>query len=292
MGWRDEWYPNQLAALRTLRGGTVTGSDGLQMPAISALDSIGVLSQVSAPIASAIRNFQAAQNRTDPDNVGDSSAIGAGFPAEDIVWGEAVAFGVRPVLGTIPRCSIKNYLAGAAPDSAQAWNRTDGSTYTYVPNDDVNDVINQYRQTFAPFVVDNLATLTQPELLRAVHEMVVAWDVAIKASANGIWSAGADITSKINNTDNSSFWAGIRKICTQLDVLAENPPPSTLESVKSAAAHALDESTKFAGKATAEIANQVGKLAGQTGAGFLGGFLENATIMSVVVAGIAVWYLA
>jgi hypothetical protein len=98
--------------------------------------------------------------------------------------------------------------------------------------------------------------------------------------------ASARHTTDTSNTlAVSTFLAALRSVCADLDVLAENPPMTTADKIKGAALSALHETEQWAGRTAADLSAEVGKLAGNVASGFF----SQAGLLSLTVAGLAVY---
>lgn len=276
MGWRDEWYPDTVAALCELRGAGALMTDGLRMPMISALESLSVIGRLSGSISGAVVSFHNSSGREAPLEVGNARHVPESLYVDA---GSSEYFGI---LGDT--ISVDKWLAGMAPNPLRGWRRTNGAPWA-TGKTEVDVVIASTQRLYSPFGIDTPVRVQEPAIAMQLRELCNAWERAVRAVTGGIMHAGPDISARLDDTYGAALWKAVRQACTALDILRENPPEETYERVRAAAAHSLARSADFAGSAAASIASKVGETAGQIGEGFF----REAGFMSLLVAGIAVF---
>jgi hypothetical protein len=248
--WLSDWYPGVVTAMRGLRGDGATGTDGNVMPLFQASDGIPVLGQISPGLVSAVRGY------LKQDRVPRSDIVSADNIA-DILSGIADA----STDGT-SSISVAEYVSGVGYPGA-AWRRSNSIG----------------GELYEPFSVG-----FEYDLLTFVRQAMSDWQRAVDSAA--IMLSNAVNASDIADQEASAtFLSALRALCTDLDILRENPPMSTLDKLKGATRAAVDSVEDFAGKSAAQASEEVGRLAGNVSSGFF----SQAGITSLVVAGIAVY---
>jgi hypothetical protein len=258
--WRTDWYPNVVAAFRSLRGDSTVGSDGVTMPLLVAADGIPLLSMVSDGLVSALRRLS--KENKNPGTAARADLLDSDYLLDPATVIEGALSGKTDAL----YISLESYVAGIGQPGA-AWMRstTIGGTL------------------YAPYLNDSFWGAEEYDLMSFARQAMVPWQGAADAAALMLSRAATagDIADK---GAVSALLANLRKLCSQLDILQENPPTSTFDKVKGAARNALTATEQFAGKAAAQLAEEVGTLAGNVAHGFF----EQAGITSLIVAGIAI----
>lgn len=279
MGWTDEWYPNALSSLCELRGrSSATDYTGAQLPALGAVETLSVLGQMSTSVIAAIIGWQDTGSREDP------SSVGRWTPGTDESgYYEPLSEEVTAALSD--KITVTKWLAGFAPLSGTPWARTNGTPSGMSGNSVVDSILGATMPLYSPFLVDDIKTITEPALVMTWHELIAAWDAAVKASAAGLMAAGVDIRNKVDDTNSRIFWGAVHRVCVALDTLQENPPASTYDRVKAASSVALDKTATFVGESAAQIAAKAGEIAGAAAEGFI----NSSTLMTVVVGALAVF---
>lgn len=247
MGFRDTWYEATRDALRSIRGEGPLGPDGVAIALVTGLDTISVLGQLAPAVVNAIKAWNRHQGNQD-------GVLRSVFVDDD-------GHGKTTIGPTIP---VESYVAGYG-ELPTAWRRSQtrsGDTYEI------------------SFIADD-----EPDLFGFLRTAVNHWQRAIDASVSAIRSCGVAVTNTAGSLEIKVFWAAIRDLCTDLDVLHENPPQPYWDKIRAAAIDSVHQTEQWAGKTAAELAAEAGKLAGNVGKGF---FAE-AGALSLVVAGIAVW---
>jgi hypothetical protein len=129
-----------------------------------------------------------------------------------------------------------------------------------------------------------------------VIQLLDDWDRLVNTCARAIKLYGGAPTAPMPNDVIAPIFAAGVAVCSDLDVLHENPPTSTWEQIKIATAKSLADTgdkiksltidaAELAGKAAAEAGDIAGRAAGAAASGFFG----RATAITVAVAAIAVW---
>lgn len=266
MGWTDEWYVNTRTALIAIRGeGPRSAADAQMLPAISGLDTVAIVSQITPGLISAcVRALGTSKEKfaVDSSHISDDGGAGTGFAAR----AQAV-FGFLPnLLGVSgPKyIDAAAYLGGWPSDVA--YKRSPLSTTS-------SDTYEIY--------YDN----GEPDLLAFCREAVDEYQRLCNASAAGIIDNAANIIGPMGSDEANEFWNALQAICGTLDSLGENPPMSTYDKVAGAMRAALTSTEQFVGKSIAQVSEEVGKAAGNVTAGFF----EQAGLLAVAVAGIALY---
>ncbi len=260
MGWRDNWYPHAVAAMIQLRGEAAPDAQGNRLPITRALDTIAIMGQVSPPLVRAIEKFMAGENglpskAINAENVDSDGTITADSP---VAYANAIRNGI----------SIADYVAGYG-DARSAHLRS------------TSPDAGATRYTI--WLVDSISM--EDGLLGFCRQAMADWQAVVNASSAAIVANAMNVEGGMSSSDNATFWAALRRLCTDLDVIAENPPERTLDKMKGAISDALDKSAEFAGQSAAKLSQKAGEIAGNFGKGFF----ETAGVTSLVVAGIAVW---
>lgn len=143
--------------------------------------------------------------------------------------------------------------------------------------------------TYEPVRYPTVIASTQLEQIDQVRQMMDDRESALDASAHALGLYQLGFASKDLCV---SFLAGMRRLGTDLDVLAENPPVSlseevagALDAAKKKSEAALQSIGNAAGKAAAEIGNLAGNVAGAAASGFF----DQATLLTLAVAGVAAY---
>jgi len=143
--------------------------------------------------------------------------------------------------------------------------------------------------TYEPARSSTIVRNEQLEQLSFLRQTIADYQRALDQVVNALYlypfsNASADICK--------SFLSAIRALGSDLDVLRENPPTTLAQDVSAGLGVALNRSAKAvetigeaAGKTAAWVGDQAGKVAGAT----LGGFFEQATVLSILVIGAVGW---
>lgn len=275
MTWSDKWYPETIASLKQLVGDGANGYDGQPMPNLSALDTVAILGIVTKATISCIDKYNQSNNRVSTELAAVRS---------DGVDSAGNIAGVEMV-STTPYIDAKTYI-GYQPDvseigltSAAPWKRFPPSP----PYDGgAVEAIQSYEVYWSSYnsVYSNAAELDFVRQLISDYQRMVDSSVAAIQSNPSNTTAPADVDAL------GRFLSSLRGLCADLDVLNDVPP--ALASMTSALKFALAQTAEFVGKASAEIANEVGKEAGIIGQNLTEGFLQNAGILSFVVLAIVI----
>jgi len=276
--WSGVWYPKTMQRVQSIAGPGDEDSNGQAMPALSAVDTVALLGVVTPGLILAIENFSVKQN---------------GKPAE-IAIVESRALDDRGVMtnffSDLKYTDVKRYLSlgtdteflGTTSDAP--WRRMDVLNQTLVTAGDEAAV------SWQPYcinpVVDNLALEQRLETLGRVRTAIAHWQAMVNASASAMTTNAADVTMKAPSDALEEFLSNLRMLCADLDGLSVNTPSADYGD---AVTKAIGEVSEFVGKAAAEIAEKAGDIAGKVAGNVLGGFLENAGLMAVLVVGIAIY---
>lgn len=275
MGWADTWIEAARVALIGVRpggpmstspsgsgwAGDDTGGGGVQLPALSASDMLGVVGAVSPGVVGALNSWAS--------GAAGSVAVRSDLPDSDGRVSPELLAEFAATIGM----NARDYLAGfTAADRRTPWLRSP----TPLGLDDAGTT----------FTVWMTTTFKEPALLAFVKQLVSDHTTLCDAVAYAIQAApagGAQQPSDAANVRN--FWSALGGLCSTLDVLQENPPTSAVDVVKGALQSALHATEEFVGKSLADVSAEAGKAAGNVAHGFF----DNAGLLSVAVAGIALF---
>lgn len=260
--WRSTWYPGIVNAMRGIRGDGDMGIDGVPMPLLLASDGIPMLSQLAPGIIAALKRLS--RENKNPGMVArvdllDSDYLLSGESAIDGALSGENGEGQLQV-------PIEAYVSGLGQPGA-AWLRS----------------VSRGGSVYAPYLNDSFWGTEEYELMSFARQAMTPWQAAIDAAA--LMLSNAAMASDMADEDATRVLLdSVRKVCTQLDILSENPPASNWDKLKGAARAAITETEQFAGKAAAQLSEEVGKAAGNVASGFF----DQAGITSLIVAGLAV----
>ncbi len=129
------------------------------------------------------------------------------------------------------------------------------------------------------------------------YQLMSDWQACVDASANMITLGGANVIGVADVDAVSVFWSKLGALCSDLDVMNENPPPTEADKVKAGMEYTYnkvgalaDKAASAVGDAAGRLAAKVGEMAGQVGGGFAHGFLSQAGLITAAVCGLAVWW--
>lgn len=251
--WYGTWYPFATQALRNLRGEGRAGADGVTMPLLHASDGISVLGQLSPGIVNAVSRF--------------STQMRTPIVRSDAVDSDGTLVIDQTNIGSLQSISAKEYVAGIGYP---------GQPYMRAPTAGAD--------LYEPAILHNAITGDENQLLSFVRQLMGDWQRAVDAAAVML-SLAATSDDIADSGAVSVFLSSVRALCSDLDVLNENPPLTTADKIKGATLDALHTTEKFAGEAAANIAQEAGTLAGNVAEGFF----AKAGVTSLVVAGLAVY---
>lgn len=266
MGWSDTWIHDTRAALISIRGeGSTSTTDAQLLPAISGLDTVSIIAQITPAVISAcVRALGTSTEKfaVDSGHISDDGGSGEGFKARaQQVFGVVTNF--LGITGA-KYISANDYLAGWPSDPP--YRRSPLSTTT--------------ADTWEIYY-DN----GEPSLLAFCRDTIREWQRMCNASAAGIMAGAANILGPMGVDEATEFWDAVQEICGSLDSLSENPPLSTYDKVAGAMRAALISTEQFVGKSLADVSEEIGK----TAANVTEGFFKEAGLLAVAVAGIALF---
>lgn len=278
MGYRDQFYPQTVAALIQRFGESAPDASGNRLPITTATQTIAILGTLSPHVVRVLREYN--ERVTDGDGPFGAMPVGLvdseGFlrsdPQEFEIGGGGGPFGLSGVKVTTVANQViswEDYVAGYPDLNTRPSNRA--------PLGQLG-----FRTVWMPDVV--FESFAETDILAQLRQMMADWQHAVDASADAIRS-NVDVSASMGKTQNATFWAAIRRLCTTMDIVDENPPLAMFERVKQAVNSSIDQTAEWTGKAAADLATKVGETAGNLGKGF---FAE-AGITAIVVAGIAVY---
>lgn len=257
MAWADTWITNARTALCALRGDGPTGVDGQPLPNLSPVDTISVVGQVAPGVRNALVNFHRQANQRDAA----TAAIASGQLDAD-------GTPTNGLLVDLPGNTISAtaYLAGFPQPGAEYRRGLTAGAWAL-------------GQTYEPW------TGSESQLLSFVDQCMTDWAKLCDASAAAILAHGADLTTPWQTEEAQAFWAALGAVCSDLDVLNENPPVDMGTAIVGALRYSLHQTEEFLGKSVAQVSEEVGTAAGNVAKGFF----DNAGLLSVAVAGIALF---
>jgi hypothetical protein len=263
MKWSDDWYPQARQVLVGLRGAGARDGSGQDLPALSGMDTIGVIGQLTPAVVRALTRFnEQANNQSDATTAVPVSLLNSdgGFT------GGLTDYAVMASDGL----TAAKYLSAYPNPTVPHLRHPDPGGWAFSP--------------YSIWWDDGITAKSESALYTFMRELIRDWQNACDMSAYAILE-NPDPNSPMGSDMQIAFWSSISSLCSSLDVIAENPPLEMTERIKGALAESLRESSEFIGKAAAEVSQKVG----ETAANIATGFFENAGLLSVAVAGIAIY---
>lgn len=287
MGFRDEFYPQTVAAMIQRNGEAAPDALGNRLPITKAVETIAILGTLSPHIVRILEQFQ---QRMDAPKIGamrETYVTAAGFmnladapapisaPGEiEPMFGGDIVANDRKWRDAFNLVTWKEYLAGFPKP---------GKPYARTP---VSRLGQGYWVPWMPAV--RVESWAETDLYTFLCQMVGEWQMAVDAGAAGI-RAQANANNPMSSANNAAFWSTIRRLTASMDVIDENPPRDFFDRVKGAVKQSvndsLDKTAEFAGEAAAVLAEKTGEIAGK----FTQGFFAEAGITAIVVAGLAIY---
>lgn len=261
MPWSDKWIVDARAALIALRGAGPLGNDGQALPALSALDSISVVGQVTPAMVTMLGRWANSQGFSQKGQAVSSQYLSDGaLDATNLTatLSDPAAF-----------LTATAYYAGYPSPSTPYIRATTEGGWAFGP-----------AATFEPFRGSD-----EDGLLSFVRQCIIDWQRLCDASASAIVTGGADITDMMSQDDLQALWSALGAVCSSLDVLAENPPAILGDRLAGALRESLNATEKFVGQTVAQVSQEIGAAAGNLAEGFL----ANVGLAGVAVAGIALY---
>lgn len=289
--WATVWLPATLDAVRQIAGnGANDPVTGNPMPNLSAIDTIALIGIVSPAVVSAINRFNSQYN--DVSDAKKAVVVSSNVQPNGQLNGAAAilagstgdAFDVITAGATQAIWSDAGSYLQFSPDPAYSGQQSATPWRRYSVWDAMAGMMGDTPNSFEPYAVDADDNKGTGTVLGFLRQLISDYQHMIDASASAIATNAANTTNPAPPDDLGTFIRSLGAVCSDLDVLGENPPAAV--DISGALRYALSKSSEFAGKAVAEIANEVGKTAGNVGANLLGGFLENAGLMSILVVGL------
>jgi hypothetical protein len=256
---------------------------GRPIPAIAAKHTIGVLSKFVAGIDDAIRRLTGRDNCVRSTNVD-----GDGILTVD-------AQITQDNLGISDSIPNAKYIGGVG-SSDQPFRRLPLDAALDAGGIRVANVPFLREITFEPALDQNALKAEETDLMQELHQCMRFWQRAVDASARAFTNHANNVSALMSNDEAFEFWDAIGKVAGSLDAQQANPPIDTFDAVKQATKDALHESERVVEQAAqdgAEIAGEVaaraGDAAGKAAGSFAKGFFNQATLVSLIVAGVAVY---
>ena len=299
--WAAQWYPSTVTNLIAISGrGPDDPTTGQPMPVLSPVDTLAILGLVTPAVINAISNWTVNGNRlpigsdaiasafTEVLNDTDGALSGdpGRFLPSDLADGKTAN-------GFVDAKTYLGYLTDAAVTgqvSSTPWKRFSFDKQAIDAEGNVSvdplDAIDQANASVEIFWTEATFGEGGNGLFQFVRQLIADWQRMVDCSALSFTAHAANIAEPMDENESSTFLAALRSVCVDFDVLSENPPE--LNRITSALKDALDKSAEFAGKAAAEIAHQVGKYTGIIATNVAGGFLSEATMVSLIVVAVVV----
>lgn len=273
MTYQDTYSSFRDALTSTVGIGPTSTVDAQALPNISPMNMMSILGWTTPFMAQALNNFNRSSNAAGEDNVAVQVDTTTGTPVGTGLDGLMAAAASGTSSANLTGLAAGPYLAAPTADASRAWLRTPDPANT----DSVFSVW----------------TNSQDSILAFVEQTISDWQAMCNWVATAILG-GADLSQPSPVDDIQGFWSAFGSWCSDMDVLNENPPTDI--NIVEALKFSLDTTTKYIGDSAAEIAKTVGEQAaivaegvGKTAAGLASGFFNNAGLLSVAVAGIAVY---
>lgn len=277
MGYVEQ-YAAIVGELIKLRGDAGIDSTGNRVPLMTGDDTVGVLGLYTRGLIAAIsrRGIIVASAFATADGK-ITSGLSADASASDVASAYLIAKSHTrtPAQYLAARASSPSWRRLCPADSAEiAAARAAGYGYvvTFEPVRDLQGIRDD-----------------QLEQIYFLRESIDEYERALYASSSAFALYGA---GKISKDAAATFLLAIRQLGRSLDVMSENPPTTFVQDLRGAlkasagaTAVALEEGAKTAGEWAANVADTAGRVAG----GFTGGFLANAGLLTLVIAGVVVY---
>ena len=254
MAYVDQ-YPAIVAKLVSVRGSFgAVDSTGAALPAMTAQDMTALLALVFGGLKAGITK---SCDLIAPVSVCDDSGVVKDTTSAG-VWGHEV--------------SVDAYLAGVG--GTLGHQRTPSDAF-------VADVAGAYE----PALMPNLIKGEETGILGFAWQAVDDYNACLVVGAGAFLSyPSGPVATNMAQT----FLCSFRALCADIDTLGEASPVSLADALKGAIGAAANASAKSAG----ELAAAVGNAAGEVGGSFLEGFLGNAGIVSLALAGVVLYKVA
>lgn len=277
----DTWITyveNAFTALVRTRGGDSGTNGGRELPYMNAVDVMALLTQISPAI---VRQVQIVNDHGDRVfNTRYANAEGRDITGEvaaddfNAGLGALAGSATPPVDHSLDSITAAQYVAGAVDGSDPAWirfNVSPGAKYTPVAN----------------ATIEHDATVQ----LSALRNTMVDWQRAIDQATYMITFS---FTGSTSIDDVKTLRSILQSLAAGLDALGEAPPPTQSEIIAGALASAASKSedaVRAIAKGAGSVAAEVGDLAGSAAGAFAKGFFSQATLLTLAVAGVAVFLL-
>lgn len=278
----QEWYTATTEQLISLVGtGAIDPATGYNVPNISSLDTVALLGVITPVLARAITNFCSQTGHAGSiaarSDLVDSTGAFLDIPLEAIVDPDTAFLNdVKVYLQNQPDPTYQGQT------SAAPWRRY--PVFAALPSAG-DDTIQSYEVYSGG--VSSISNQSQADntVLQSLRQAIADWQRMVQASASAIYANSADTTNPAPLDDVSEFMSALRGLCSDLDVLQENPPAL---SVVDALRDALAKASEFTGKALADVSDELGKQIGIALSNFSSGFIANAGIVSIIVVGLVI----
>jgi hypothetical protein len=274
MTW-GAWYDVTVDKMRTLRGvGAAKDPRGQPLPLLQAQDMVALLGLVSPQIVATVKDQNEHGDRVPAAEYVDTDGELAGGIGAIATEGTNASFS----------CSAAQYVAGIG-QTAAPWVRS-----VAIWSEDKLDADNLFASIVNPYLdtskpdAPRLYTPSQAahnrDNLNFLRQAMADWQRAIDVSVRSLQN---NALGNPSSDDTTAFFAALAALCSDLDVLAENPPAEL--DIAGALSAALSASSKAAGQISGAVANAAGEAAGAFGEGFL----SKASIVTLIVTGAVVY---
>lgn len=264
MTYQDTYVSFRTALISSIGTGPVSTVDAQALPNMSPMNMMAIVCWATPLMAKAIGNFNRSYNGQTTD---DYAAVEV-----DTQTGVPTGFGNDTQgIGAGP------YLASVNADPNRPWLRT--------PDPGKPESV---YSVWSGGLGTGMAGLDSGgNELEFLKQAIADWQKMCDGVSAGIINGDPDMSIPSALDEIQLFWSAFGAWCSDMDVLEESPPPTidVAEELRNVAGTA----SEFIGKAAATVAEQVGEVAGRTVAGLTGGFFENAGLLSVAVAALAVY---
>ena len=292
--WATVWYPNLIQKLIGISGVGVTDDDtGEQLPNLSATDLMAILGLVTPVLIASIERFAGQVNGKPKEAACRSELLQANgvlstaqIPSSDTGVADALglgAVGATRVFEDGTFIDAATYLSYSPLPFSQGL--TSDTPWVRYPPGNPGDVITSLRP-YSVFEWDTWYNNDQGKVLAVLREAIVDWQRMVMASASSLSTNSANVANPAPADQLTEFLAALRGLCTDFDTLNQTPPD--IVSLDTYVHDAVAKASDFAGRAAADIANEVGKLAGIVASNAAGGLLSNIGVIGIILVAVVI----
>lgn len=283
--WRSRLYPQLMSQLLVVAPNGVTDTVTSQvLPGISALDTVAIIGRITPGVLNALGDFAAQMGRDRKEVARSTSEILAVGQYDDYGVADPATIGDPKAPDVIDG---PTYLQYVAPSSlgidGHPWQRYSAAALF------IGNPIPGTGVSYEPFTSYMVVDTGSDAVLGFVRQLIADYQRMLDCSVTALQASAANTAAPMPDAEQvTEFFSAIAAVCVDLDVLKANP----LEwgDIAGALRYSLGKTSEFVGKTAAEIAGEVGKDVGLVSTNLLGGFLEHAGILSIVVVAIAIKY--